>query len=156
MCGLTALCLVLMEVSGQNTSFDKAPLQSLVTLLGPLVVWYMGIYARRTAQKGSLTFKEGVSEGFKISLVYGLVSPFIFLVYYLVVNPGIVSYVRQAYGMAGAPDSSVIMVDMLVQLIAALVFGLVYSAVIALILRSKKPTPVQSSKSPKAKAKKKK
>src|SRR5687768_6272599 len=90
MSGITALCLLLMEVSGQNKTFDgKSIFQMIFMFIAPFIVWYFGIKAKKKLLKNKITFKEALLEGTKISFVYGATSPFIFLVYYLFVNPEI-------------------------------------------------------------------
>lgn len=137
MCGVIVACLALMEITGQNKSFDKSPIQLIFMMLSPLVIWFLGILSKKKQQKNKLTFKQGTIEGIKISLVYGLVSPFIFVAYYLFVNPEIISYVKNSYGLGTAPDAVAILVDMLAQLITALIFGTVYAAIISFFLKSK-------------------
>jgi hypothetical protein len=137
MSSITALCLVYMEVTGQNESFDKSSFVAVLMFFAPVVIWYLGINAKKKLLKGKMTFKQGLSEGFKISLVYGLVSPFIFLFYYILVNPDILQYVRKVYGMTGASNANVIIVDMLVQLVTAIIMGTLLSAVASFFLKSK-------------------
>lgn len=131
------VCLAIMELTGQNQSFDKSPLVLVWTFIAPAIVWYFGINEKKKIQKGKLSFKEGVKEGFKISLVFGLTSPFVFLFYYLFVNPPIISYVKSAYGMSGSSDGMVIAIDMVAQFVSAVVFGTIYAAIISLFIRSK-------------------
>lgn len=138
MTGIIALCLTYMEVSGQNDSFDKPPLVMAAIFFAPVVIWYLGINAKKKMLKGKMSFKQGFAEGFKISLVYGTVSPFIFLFYYLVVNPSIVDYVRKAYNMNGASDINVIVIDLVTAFITAIIMGTILSTVVSLFLRSKK------------------
>lgn len=135
---ITALCLVIMEITGQNESFDqKSPIFLLGTMLAPFVIWYFGIKERRKELKGKLTWKEGVKQGLKISLVYAIVSPFVFLIYYVLINPSIVTNVGEAYQLTNADNTIIITVDMLVQFVAALIFGGVYAAIISFFLKSK-------------------
>lgn len=138
MCVIVMVCLILMELSGQNQSFEKSPFISFATMIAPLFVWYFGIRSKKKMQKGKLTYKEGVLEGFKISLVFAVLSPFIFLFYYLAINPGIVASVKEIYHMKDAADSLVITIDLLVQFVSAIIFGTLYGAVLSLFLRSKK------------------
>lgn len=105
--------------------------------VAPLVVWTLGIRAKKKALKNKLSFKQGLSEGFKISLVYAAVSPFMFMAYYLFVNPEIINYVRSAYRITGATNNMVILVDMVVQFVTATLFGTIYSAIISFFLKSK-------------------
>lgn len=139
MSGVIAFCLAVMELTGQNSSFDnKSPFQFILMFVSPAVIWYFGILAKKKMLKNKITFKKAFWEGVKISLVYGIVSPFIFLFYYLVINRGILEYVRQAYNLNGQSDAIVIAADMAAQFIAAVVFGSMYAAIVAFLLRSKK------------------
>ena len=138
MVGVVAVCLALMEMTGNNKTFDsKSPLLLIYQFIAPAVVWYLGISARKKAQKGKLTFKQGLVEGFKIALVFGIVSPFVFTAYYLFINPGIVDYVANVYGLKGASTAIVIGVDMAVQFIGALIFGTIYAAIISFFLKNR-------------------
>jgi len=138
MCAVLVVCLVLMELTGQNQAFDsKSPFQMIFMFIAPAVVWFYGIREKKRQLKGNLTFKQGLTQGFKISLVYAIVSPFIFMLYYLLINPSILSYVRTAYTMPSASDGLIIGVDMLTQFISAIIFGTIYAAIISLFLKSK-------------------
>lgn len=137
MCAVIASCLTYMEISGQNDSFDKSPLVAALMFLSPVVIWYLGIYSKKKLLKGKMTFKQGFIEGFKISLVYALVSPIIFLVYYTVVNPEIVGYVRKVYGMTNASDANVILVDIVATMLTGVVMGTILGAVASFFLKSK-------------------
>ena len=138
MCAVVILCLFYMELTGQNESFEKSPLVAFWTFIAPAIVWFFGIRARKIAQKNKLTFKQGATEGFKISVVFAVTSPFIFLLYYLLVNPQILGYVRKAYGLTTADEAVVIVVDLLVQVVSAIIFGTLYGAIISFILKSRK------------------
>ncbi len=137
MSAVTAFCLIMMQITGQNDSFDnKSPFQFFFMFVAPAIVWYLGIKAKKKANKGKLTFKQGLAEGFKISLVYGLVSPFVFLTFYLI-NPVIIDYIRKSYNMMTQPTYVVIVIDMVAQLVASIVFGVIYASVISLLIRTK-------------------
>jgi hypothetical protein len=146
MSGIIALCLVFMEVTGQNDSFDKSPLVAAAMFFAPVVIWYLGINAKKKLLKGNMTFKQGLLEGFKISLVYGIVSPFLFLVYYLLVNPGILEYVRKVYALTGASDTNVIVVDMAIQFFSAIIMGTLLGAVASFFLKSKNKSKSKKKK----------
>lgn len=138
MCLTLAVCLFIMEITGQNQTFDnKSPLQILYMFLAPAFIWYFGIRAKKKMLKGKISFKQAFTQGVKISLVYGIVSPFIFLFYYVFINPEIVNYAKTAYGMTGSDNTTVIIVDMIVQFIAAIAFGSIYAAIISFFLKSK-------------------
>jgi hypothetical protein len=135
MAKVTAVCILLMQITG--TDFDsKSPFMTIATFIAPFVVWYYGLKAKKKELKGKMSFKEGVAEGFKISLFYGIISPFVFLIYYLLV-PSVISYVRNAYQMAGASDATVIVTDMVIQFFASIIGGTVYGAIVALFLTRK-------------------
>ncbi len=137
MCLVLIVCLSLMEIT--NSTFEsKSPFIAFSTMIAPLFVWWSGIRSRKKALKNTLTYKQGVTEGFKISLVFGLLSPFIFMSYYLLFNMDAVEYARGVYGLQNAGTSLVIAVDMLIQCISALVFGTVYGAIISIFLRTSK------------------
>lgn len=83
------------------------------------------------------SYKQGFAEGFRISVVYGLTSPWVFALYYLFVNPGILEFARTAYGMpATASAAQIIATDMLVQVVAAIIFGTIYGAIISYFLKT--------------------
>ena len=136
---LTAGCLLIMEVTGQNESFDmKNPIQWVYQIVTPFLVWFLGIKALRTAQKNKLTFKQGLMQGVWISLTYALTSPFLFALYYLLINPEILGFVRETYGAAQASIALLIGIDMLVQFVFAMIFGIIYAAIASFFLKTKK------------------
>ncbi len=138
MSAITIGCFFLMEVTGQNKSFDgKSPFQMLFMFVAPFVVWTMGIGTLKKNQNGKLTFKQGLFEGYKISLLYGILSPFIFAFYYLFINPTIVESVRDMYGLKNMSLQAVIGIDMIAQFISSVVFGTIYSAIISYFLKKK-------------------
>jgi hypothetical protein len=126
-----------MEVTGQNKSFDKSPYVFFFTVLAPVVIWYLGIREKKQQQKGKLTYGQGVKEGFKIGLVYGIISPFIFLAYYTFFNPGIVDSIRTVYQLTGQSDAVVIAADMATQCVASIIFGTIYGLLLTSFLKSK-------------------
>lgn len=139
MSGLTAVCLLLMEVTGNNESFDqKSSLFLAFTVLAPFIVWWMGISAKKQLLGNKLTYKQGILEGFKISLVFAITSPFVFVAYYLLFNYEILNYVRSSYMLSeDTSDTIVILIDVVAQFISAIVFGTIYAAVISFFLKSK-------------------
>lgn len=138
MSAVLVLCLALMELTGQNHSFDnKSPFQAIFMFIAPAVVWYFGINLKKKTLNGKMTFKQGLLEGFKISLVYAIVSPFIFMLYYLLINPEILNSIRTIYNLKGTSDALIIGVDMLTQFITAIIFGTIYAAIISMFLKTK-------------------
>lgn len=137
MCAVLIICLASIELTGNNQNFDKSPLVAIWTFIAPFIIWFLGIRAKKKAQKGKLTFKQGFFEGLKISVVFGIISPFIFLGYYVIINPEILEYVKGAYGLSNQPNEIVILVDLGAQFISSIIGGGLYSALIAFILKSK-------------------
>lgn len=138
MTGVIAVCLIIMEITGENKSFNHSPLAFFFTAIAPAVIWFFGIRAKKKLLKGKLTIRQGIVEGFKISLVYGLVSPLVFLFYYLFINPEIIENVKATYQMTNVSDAMIIGIDMGVQFVAAVIFGTIYGAIISLFIKSKK------------------
>lgn len=132
------VCLLWMELSGNNQSFDnKSPIFFIYQFVYPAIVWYFGIKARKDAQKGKLTFSQGLSEGFKISVIFGLTSPFLFAAYYILFNSAILTFIKTAYGLSQVSDLMIVLVDSLAQFVVAIIFGSIYAAVISFFLKSK-------------------
>jgi|GEM_PF-1560236 len=143
MCGVLVLCLFGMMITGNDESFDqKSPLVLIFMFVAPVVIWFMGVRAHRERLGGAMTFKQGLAEGFRISLVYAIVSPFIFFAYYVLVNPEILQYVPEVYQMPEASMATIIAIDMAAQFVTALVFGTIISAIASLVLRKKLAIPL--------------
>lgn len=140
MCALIIICLAIMELTGNNQSFEQAgTIMFIGQMLLPLSVWYLAISKKKKEQSGKLSFKEGFVEGFKITVLFALISPFVFVLYYQFINPEIVNSVRDGYMMSADTErNTVIIVDMLTQCISALIFGSIYSAIISFFVRTKK------------------
>ena len=133
------VCLGLMEVSGNNQTFEnKSPIFFIYQFIMPAVIWWLAIAERKRLQKGKLSYKQGLLEGFNTSVVFGLTSPFVFGAYYLLINPEILDYVKAAYGMPEASTAMIVSLDLLAQVFSAIVFGSLYGAIISLFLKSKK------------------
>jgi hypothetical protein len=126
-----------MELTGNNETFDqKSPIFLFYQFIAPLIVWYFGLTSYKKLHNGKMSFKDGVKEGFRMSLVFGIVSPFIFVAYYLI-NPGIVDFIKTAYQMPDADNNTIIAFDMIVQLVAALIGGTIYAAILSFFLKTK-------------------
>lgn len=139
MIGIIILCLIYMHLSGQYNQFPTGgpTAESLLMLAAPLIVWFLGIRAKKKQLKGRMSFKQGFSEAFKMSLVFGIISPFIFLIYYIIFNPGIVHKVGDVYGIMNAPSWLIIAYDMAVQFLGSLIGGVVYGSIVSFFLRNK-------------------
>lgn len=131
-------CLLGMLISGNYTSFEKGGVVDTIFVLSPLVVWFFGIRNYKKQLKNKMTFKQGFFEGMRIALVFAILSPFIFLAYYTLLNPYILAYVRDAYRMTTTNSSAVIAVDMVVQFFGTLVLGAINSSIVSFILYTRK------------------
>lgn len=127
-----------MHLTGQYTSFDKGGPLDLIFLVSPFVIWFLGLQSFKKLKKNKVSFKQLVAEGVRISVVFGLISPFIFMTYYLLFNMAILDYVSKSYGLEGSSTTLVITIDMVVQFIGAILMGTIYSAVLAIFMRSRK------------------
>lgn len=135
MSGLSVGCLFLMQVTDQKPG--NSPINIFLTFLAPLAVWFFAILAKKKELNNTLSFKQGVKEAFKISLVYAIVSPFIFMFFYLFINPSWIQFIRETYQMKSANDATVIVVDMGAQFVSAIIGGTIYGAIISFFLKSK-------------------
>lgn len=138
MCGVVILCLLYMEVTGQNNSYIKPPLVTTTLFFAPVIVWYLGLSAKKKLLNGQMTFIQGFGEGIKIALVYALISPLIFGLYYQLVNPGMIQALRKSSLVTMASDTTIIFVDMILSFITTLFMGIILSAITALFLKSSK------------------
>lgn len=133
---ITNACLLLMYFT--NTGFeDKSAWEAFFLMIAPFIVWFFGIWAKKKELKGKMTFKQGLIEGLKISLVYAIISPFVFMFHYLFINPSLVQYAKEVYKMTNSPDLVVIVVDMIAQFFGAIIFGTIYAAIISFFLKTK-------------------
>ena len=138
MSALTAACLLILHGAGNVLGQQNdSPLFIVFAFGAPLLVWYLGLSAFKKAQKNRMTFKKGIIEGFRISLVYGFTSPFVFAAYYIFFNPTVISYIRESYKLTGAADETVIAVDMIAQFFGAVVVGTVYGIILSFFLKTK-------------------
>lgn len=137
MCAGLFVCLALMHLNGQTATFDQKGPIGFVFVLYPFVIWFLGIKAKKKELKGKMTFKQGWMEGIKTSLVFSIVSPFIFVTYYLGFNPDIISYVGETYQLGDASKETIILVDVVGQFVSTMVMGTIYSAIVAFFLKSK-------------------
>ncbi len=141
MSAVTAVFILLMHFTGQYTNLDnigKSPLELIFIIFVPILVWYMGLKAKKKELKGKLTFKEGVRESFKISLIYAVTSPFVYFLYYTFLNSSLLDFMRREYQMPNASDQMIILFDMFVQFVAAIIGGTLYGAIVSVFIRTKK------------------
>jgi len=109
--------------------------QSLVHQLGgpvffnvlQFVMIYLGLKALQHEKGDSPTFKEGLKTGVKISFVYAIVTSLFFVVVLTIVGTKWMAN----EGAENIPRSRLILVAFLFFFISAMLFGLIYSTVLA-------------------------
>lgn len=106
-------------------------------VLVPAIVLYLGIKEKKKMSKNRLTYKEGVIEGLRISVIYGVLSPIVFYLYYTLVNPDAIQFAKKAYGMMQFSDREVMFADLAVQFVFSILGGLIMSLVISYFLSKK-------------------
>src|SRR6185369_2130814 len=119
--------LTKMEITHQNKGFDDGSAVFIFTIAIPFIVWGLGIWERKKQLKGKITFKQGFMEGWKITLAFAIFSPLIFIVYYTLVNPQIVEWVRHG---SHDPTWLVITRDMVLQVVSTIIIGVPTSAIL--------------------------
>ena len=112
--------------------------QTVIILLAPLLLWYFGILAKKREMHGKLSFKHAVQEGYKIAWVFGVISPFAFLIYYLIYNFAAIIGIQNSAQTTTLTTHIVILVYMLVQFIASVLFGTLYGIIASTIICAKK------------------
>lgn len=138
LCILPILSLSLMEITGNNQTFENPSWYQAVLQLGiPIIIIIWGLVTKKKERAGMISWKECVREGFKMSLVFGVISSFIFFAYYTYINPGIVSSITETYLLHNTAVTQVIAIDMMAQVLFALILGFVVSSIVGVFLQSK-------------------
>jgi uncharacterized membrane protein len=130
---LTALGAIAWVLIARNTISNP---QSLVHTAGApiffnvlqFVMIYLGIKTLEREKGDRPGFKEGLKTGVAISFVYGLTISLFFVVVLAVIGP---KWLASEPGAAEMPISSVAARAFAALFIATLIFGLIYSTVIA-------------------------
>jgi len=92
---------------------------------------FLGMRARKQALGGALSFKEGVKTGMAISLVYAISACLFFMIEYLVAGP------KLLLSEAGPETGALWQVAVMAYaglFLGSLLFGLIYSTLIAFFL----------------------
>ncbi|MGH9968726.1 MAG: DUF4199 family protein [Pyrinomonadaceae bacterium] len=133
--GLMIALVVVVWVVVTKFLFPVSP-ESSVNLLGPLlfnlaaiVAIYLGI--RASGRDGRLSFKEGLKTGMSISLVYALSACLFFFILFLAIGPTLMASEPTAQTH---PTWQVALLAFAGMFLGALVFGLVFSAIISFLL----------------------
>lgn len=118
---------------------------SLVHTLGSPIVFnvlhfvmiYLGLKALEREKGDRPAFKEGLKTGVAISFVYALTASLFFAGVLAVVGP---KWLESEPGVAGTPMSTVALQAFAGLFLGAMIFGLVYSTVIAFFLAKRQST----------------
>jgi hypothetical protein len=135
MCVILIAGLTRIQLSGSNQGFFDSSAVFWFSIGIPAIVWFLGIWSKKRELKNKMTFKQGFMEGWKITLAFAIISPFIFLIYYTLFNPSIVTIMRHG---SSDPTWLVIGRDNLLQFVATIVIGAPTAAILAFFLKSKK------------------
>ena len=96
-----------------------------------IVAIFLGMRERKESLRGAMRFKEGVKTGMAISLVYAISSCLFFMIEYLIAGP------KLLMSEAGPQTSAlwqVVVVAYAGLFFGSLIFGLIYSTLIAFFL----------------------
>lgn len=130
--------VLLMHTAGRyNPPLKQASGLDFLSVVIPIFFLYKGLKAK-LAKEGKLSYKEKVAEGARISFVTAATSPFVFLAYYMLINPKVIEYAKQVYNMPNASFAQVVLRDLNVQFISSFVGGVIFSLFIAFFVRPKK------------------
>jgi len=99
-----------------------------------IVAIYLGISERKRTAGGSLKFKDALKTGVSIAFVYGISACLFFLIELLVIGPKLM---QGEMSTSNRPLWQVIVGAFAGLLLGAVVFGLIYSTVIAFVLASR-------------------
>ena len=101
-----------------------------ISIVFPIAAVVLALRSARRARSG-LSWSVGMKEGVSVSIVSSVLGAAFFWLYFTVINPNF-----RAGGVSPDPAA-----ETLIVLTSGLVLGLVVSAVAALLLRSRSPTP---------------
>ena len=122
-------------------------LRSPVHTIGPLVFFnlfefagiYLGMVARKRESADQLQFKAGLKTGVGIAFVYGIGSCLFFFIYIAALGP---QAMGAEPGAATLPFWQVAALAFAMQFLGAVLFGLIYSTIIAFILAARRRVAV--------------
>ncbi|MBC8029241.1 MAG: DUF4199 domain-containing protein [Pyrinomonadaceae bacterium] len=140
--GLLITAVVIAWVVIIRFLLDVGP-EARVNLLGPIlfnltaiVAILQGMRARKEELDGDLGFKEGLTMGMGISLVYALSACLFFMVEFLVTGPKLL---LSEAGAASQPMWKVATFAYAGLFFGSLIFGLIYSTIIAFFIARRLP-----------------
>jgi hypothetical protein len=123
----------LMDVGADSKANVIAPILFNVTAI---VAILLGMKARKQELNGVLSFKEGLKTGMGISLVYAISACLFFMIEFLVAGPKLL---LSETGPANGPMWQVAALAYAGLFFGSLIFGLIYSTVIAFFIARRLP-----------------
>jgi len=100
-----------------------------------LSVLFVGIRAKRLANRDSLKLGQGIGSGLAISLAYGVFACIFFLAFYLIAGSKLLENESGPFG-SDQPETSMLVAAFAGLFLSAMVGGLIYSAVISFAFRT--------------------
>ena len=122
-----------MDVSADSKANLVAPILFNVTAILAIM---LGMLARKKELNGNLSFKEGLKIGMAISLVYAVSACLFFMIEYLVAGPKLL---LSEAGSTNEPMWQVATFAYAGLFFGSLIFGLIYSTVIAFFIARRLP-----------------
>lgn len=108
----------------------------------PLIGLYFGIRRKRERfMNGHISYGEAFREGMLISLFTGIFSVIFYLVFYRI-HPETLEMARNVYEMPDATWNLVLAVELVVQFLASILGGLIFSLILAAVLKRTSPHSV--------------
>ena len=92
--GILAAIPLLLFVIGIEKDETLQTISGFLNVAITAVVIFMGIREVRTLQNGYLEFGKGFSTGMVISLIAGVISAFFSYLYFTIINPGMITYIK--------------------------------------------------------------
>ena len=123
----------LMDVGADSKANVIAPILFNLTAI---VAILLGMKARKRELNGDLGFKEGLKTGMGISLVYAISACLFFMIEFLVAGPKLL---LSEAGPATGPMWQVAALAYAGLFFGSLIFGLIYSTVIAFFIARRLP-----------------
>lgn len=116
---------------GMGSSPQGQIFSGILFNVAAILAIFLGMRERKTAAGGALPFKDGIKTGMAISLVYAISACLFFMIEYLVVGPKLI------LSEAGPQTTAlwqVVVVAYAGLFFGSLIFGLIYSTLIAFFL----------------------
>ena len=93
--GILMAISLLLYALGMDKDETVSKIAGVFNILIPIIITFLGIKALRDEnQNGFITFGQGFSCGMVISIVGAVISGIYSYLYFVVINPGMVTYIR--------------------------------------------------------------